>query len=246
VTDLLNDGFVVTNLVQNPENNGNPGFSGQIQLSNPVTGETVNINYSDIENLVICFTPGTLIATPSGQRAVETLREGDKVFTRDNGIQEIRWVGRRDLTPRDMTSTPSFQPVCVKAGALGDGLPERDLVLSPNHRSLMTGERASLNFGETEVLSAAKHLIGMDGIDAIQTGSVSYIHIMFDHHEVILSNAAWTESFQPGDYSLKGLKDAQRNEIFSLFPELQDQQGLDGYQSARRGLKKHEARLLVG
>ena len=52
---------------------------------------------------------------------------------------------------------------------------------------------------------------------------------MFDRHEVVLSNGAWTESFQPGDYSLKGIGNAQRSEIFELFPELQTAEGLEGY-----------------
>jgi hypothetical protein len=75
--------------------------------------------------------------------------------------------------------------------------------------------------------------------------ATTYIHFMFDRHEVVLSNGAWTESFQPGDYSLKGLGNAQRNEILELFPELKTTEGLEGFQAARKSLKKHEARLLV-
>ena len=75
--------------------------------------------------------------------------------------------------------------------------------------------------------------------------STTYIHFMFDHHEVVLSNGAWTESFQPGDMSLKGVGNAQRNEIFELFPELRTRDGIEDYQAARRSLKKHEAKLLV-
>ena len=71
------------------------------------------------------------------------------------------------------------------------------------------------------------------------------IHVMFDHHEVVLSNGSWTESFQPGDMSLKGVGDAQRNEILELFPDLRSKEGIQDYQSARRSLKKHEAKLLL-
>jgi len=74
---------------------------------------------------------------------------------------------------------------------------------------------------------------------------VSYIHFMFDQHEVVLSNGAWTESFQPGEQVLDGMGNAQKLEIFDLFPELQDAEGLKAYQAARRSLKQHEARLLV-
>lgn len=75
---------------------------------------------------------------------------------------------------------------------------------------------------------------------------MAYIHFMFDQHEVVLSNGAWTESFQPGDYTLRGIGNAQRQEIFELFPELEHAEGLNAYGSARRSLKKHEAALLVG
>ena len=73
----------------------------------------------------------------------------------------------------------------------------------------------------------------------------TYIHFMFDRHEVVLSDGAWTESFQPGDYTLNGIGDAQRQEILELFPELATQDGIRDYAAARRSLKSYEARLLV-
>lgn len=229
------------NVIEDP----NDPEAGRVELLDQNGNVFRRVEYSEIENLVICFTPGTLIATPTGEKAVETLREGDKVFTRDNGVQEIRWAGRRDLGPQDMTRTPAFQPVLVRAGSLGQGLPERDLMLSPNHRLLLSGERASLYYGESEVLAAAKHLTGMDGIDQVERGDVSYIHLLFDHHEVILSNGAWSESFQPGEYSMRGVLDDQRAEIIALFPELAQITGEGGWAAARKVLKKHETRLLV-
>lgn len=222
--------------------------SGVIRLESGSGQQYGRITYTNIETITttpICFTPGTMIATPKGEVAIENLRVGDGVFTRDNGMQDIRWIGRRDLGPHDMIAHQNFQPVAVRVGALGHGFPVRDLVLSPNHRLLLTGPRASLYFGENEVLVAAKHMVGMAGVDQMTTGSVSYIHMLFDVHEVVLSNGAWSESFQPGSYSLKGIGDAQRSEIFALFPELRSKTGLEGYQSARRALKKHEAHLLV-
>jgi hypothetical protein len=80
---------------------------------------------------------------------------------------------------------------------------------------------------------------------SVDAAGVSYVHFMFDRHEVVLSNGAWTESFHPGDYTLKGMGNAQRSEIFDLFPELKTPEGLDSYQVARRTLKRHEAALLV-
>ncbi len=167
------------------------------------------------------------------------------MITRDNGIQEIRWVGHKAMTGRELIGSPHLKPVVIKAGALGNGLPERDMMLSPNHRILVANAQTQLYFDESEVLAAVKHLVGTPGVQELNVLSTTYIHFMFDRHEVVLSNGAWTESFQPGDMSLKGVGNAQRTEIFELFPELATQSGLDGYQAARKSLKKHEARLLV-
>ena len=160
-------------------------------------------------------------------------------------IQAIKWAGRRDLTGHELARRPHFTPILIKQGALGNGLPEHDLLVSPNHRVLVANDKTALYFEEREVLVAAKHLIGLDGVEEMPVTSLSYIHIMFEQHEVILSNGAWTESFQPGDYSLKGIGNAQRQEILELFPELTEEEGLKAYASARRSLKKHEAALLV-
>ncbi len=192
-----------------------------------------------------CFTPGTTIATPRGERLVEDLRQGDKIITRDNGIQEIAWVGSKEMTGKELAAKPHMKPILIKAGALGHGLPERDMLLSPNHRVLVASEKTQLYFEEREVLAAAKHMTGGQGIHTLDVMRTTYIHFMFERHEVVLSNGAWTESFHPGDYSLNGLGNSQRNEIFELFPELQTDAGLEGYQSARKALKKHEARLLM-
>lgn len=206
------------------------------------TGTT---QFAEIEHVIPCFTPGTLIATPQGERRVEDLRPGDRVITRDNGIQAIRWAGARTLEGDSLVQAAHLQPILIREGALGNGLPERDMMVSPNHRVLVANDKTALYFEDREVLVAAKHLTGLKGVDAVQTTSVTYIHFMFDYHEVVLSDGAWTESFQPGDQTLRGLDNAQRTEIFELFPELKTAEGRETYAAARRSLKKHEARLLV-
>ena len=203
------------------------------------------MTFVEIENVIPCFTPGTAIATPRGERLVEELREGDRIITRDNGIQEIRWVGRRDLSAKGLLAAPHLRPVLVKAGSLGHGLPERDMLVSPNHRVLVANDRTQLYFEESEVLAAAKHMVGAPGIHQVEVVHVTYIHFMFDRHEVVLSNGAWTESFQPGDWSLKGIAADQRKELLELFPELRTPEGIEGYQAARKSLKRHEAQLLA-
>jgi hypothetical protein len=129
---------------------------------------TGTLTFTEIENVIPCFTPGTRIATPRGEVAVEDLREGDRVITRDNGLQEIRWTGARSLGAGELMAAPNLRPVLIRAGALGHGLPERDMLVSPQHRLLLTSERAALYFGEREVLAAARHLTGMEGIDEVE------------------------------------------------------------------------------
>jgi Ca2+-binding RTX toxin-like protein len=201
--------------------------------------------FTEIENVVPCFTPGTKIATPQGERLVEDLKAGDRIITRDNGIQEIRWVGARAMSGEELERAAHLKPVLIRQGALGNGLPERDMMVSPNHRVLVANDKTALYFEEREVLVAAKHLTGLEGVDIVDVSQTTYIHIMFDRHEVILSDGTWTESFQPGDHSLAGIGNAQRNEILELFPELATQAGMEAYASARKSLKKHEARLLT-
>ncbi|MBD3786351.1 MAG: cadherin-like domain-containing protein [Sphingomonadales bacterium] len=203
-----------------------------------------SLTFSNIENVIPCFTPGTLVATPKGEKLVEDLKVGDKVITRDNGIQELRWIGRRDLNLAELTAAPHLKPVLIKAGSLGQGLPERDMLVSPNHRMLVANERTALYFEEHEVLVAAKHLVDNKGVKVAESLGTSYLHFMFDRHEVVLANGAWTESFQPGDQTLGGMGNAQRNEIFELFPELKTAQGVENYGAARKTLKRHEAALL--
>jgi Ca2+-binding RTX toxin-like protein len=237
--DVLNLSGLNVNIIRSGDE------SGTVEFLDSNDNVTHTLEYSEIEEVVPCFTPGTMIATPKGEVPVEQVREGDRVLTRDNGIQEVRWTGRKDLGATDLFKMPQYQPIFVRAGSLGNGMPERDLLLSPNHRMLMTGKAATLYFEENEVLSAVKHLTGIDGIDRVETTDLSYIHLLFDHHEVVLSNGAWTESFQPGDYTMAGIGDAQRTEIMSLFPNLAIDPVTAGFSAARKILKKHEAKLLT-
>lgn len=179
-----------------------------------------------------CFTAGTLIATRKGELPVEMLEAGDRVVTRDNGLQEVRWVGRRHLHVQDLQAEPHLCPVLVRQGSLGRNLPERDLLLSPNHRVLVTQDRSTLAARGREVLVASKHLIA-EGARSVASCGTTYLHLMFDRHEVVLSNGAWTESFLPEDQTLRGMGNAQRLEIFDLFPALKSPAGSAAYGAAR-------------
>lgn len=237
--DLRGTGPVrVTYSATNPEN----GIVEFLDANRVVTG---SMTFSNIENVIPCFTPGTLIATPRGEVQVQDLHVGDRVVTRDNGLQEIRWIGAKPMSWKDFAANTHLKPVLVQAGSLGFGLPERDMMVSPNHRVLVANDRTQLYFDEHEVLVAAKHLVGASGIAVVDSIGTSYVHFMCDQHEVVLSNGAWTETFQPGDMTLNGMGNAQRTEIFEIFPELKTVSGVENYVAARRTLKRHEASLLM-
>jgi hypothetical protein len=204
------------------------------------------LEFAEIERLIPCFTPGTLIATPRGEIEVQDLKAGDRVITRDDGIQKIEWIGRKKVGALDLRNDPKLQPVLIKKGALGAGLPERDMMVSPNHRMLLANETTQMLFDDREVLVAAKHLVGQPGIHKLQSLGTEYIHVMFERHQVILGDGAWTESFQPGDQTIGGFDAEQREEILKLFPQLSGKSGLEAYGSARYSLKRHEARAAMG
>lgn len=201
-------------------------------------------NFPEIERVVPCFTPGTMIATPRGEVAVERLKAGDRILTRDNGIQTINWVGQKRLDFMELKKAPQLRPILIAAGALGDGMPERDMMVSPTHRMLITSHKAELYFGQSEILVPAKYMLAIDGVSVSDQPYVTYIHMMCDNHEIVLADGAWSESFQPSDHTLKGFDEDQREELFTLFPELATEEGLAAYRAARRTLGKREAALL--
>lgn len=203
--------------------------------------------FDNIENIVHvpCFTPGTLIETATGSRPVEQIVAGDRVLTRDNGYRTVRWVGVKRVDGAWLASMPKLAPVLIRAGALGPARPARDMMVSPQHRMLLTGARAEMLFGEREVLVPAIHLVGQPGVSRAAPQEVTYIHLLFDHHEIVLSDGCWSESFQPGACALAGLGSAQQQELYALFPELEGQICAGRWPGARRSLRGHEARVLL-
>ncbi len=190
------------------------------------------------EQITPCFTTGTMIATPKGERRVQDLKVGDLVITRDNGIQAIRWIGTRAVTCVQFARAAYLQPILIRQGSLGSNVPERDMMVSPNHRILVANDKTALHFDEREVLVSAKHLTGVQGVDIMPSAGLTYIHLMFDQHEVILSDGIWTESFQPSAQSLTGIGNAQRTEIQELFPQLVTREGANAYMPARKVVTK--------
>jgi hypothetical protein len=194
-------------------------------------------------NILICVARGTLIATPSGEVPVEELHPGDLVLTADGRAEKIRWIASRHLSAAELAADPTIRPIRIAAGAFGDGRPARDLRVSPQHRVFLTGWQAELLFGAESVLVPAKGLVDdcAVGVDrAVE--EVEYFHLLFDRHEVILTEGLPTESFFPGPHSLSELAGPARDEFLRLFPGFKEE--ATPFDPAGPGLRTWEARLL--
>ncbi len=208
------------------------------------TSLNTNIPYASIPSIV-CFTPGTIIATPTGPALIETLQVGDLVITADNGLQAVRWIGTKHVTGARLQAHPHLRPIRIKAHAFGHNSPEQDLLVSPQHRMFLKSHQAQLMFGETEILMTAKSLINDKTIVVDhQATHVDYIHILFDHHELVQANGSWSESFHPGAVGLDAIEEDAKSELFEIFPELQSDPNSFG-PSARQSVSEHEAKILL-
>jgi len=159
-----------------------------------------------------CFTAGTLVDTPDGARAIDALRLGDLVTTFENGPQPIRWIGRRSVP-----GISAMAPIVIAAGTLGT---DQDLRVSPNHRILVEGATTQLLTGHDRLLVAAKHLVNGTTITRQPIGFVTYVHLMFDNHEIITTQGCRSESYFFDAASRTSANDEQTKELRALFPEI--------------------------
>ena len=180
-----------------------------------------------------CFVADTLISTPRGDVQIQDLITGDKVLTLDHGAQTIRWIGYTKVD-----GSGKFAPIVFAPGAIGNS---RTLMVSPEHRILIKDWKAELYFNEPEFLVPAKALINGSDITQQRIKSVFYYHLLFDRHEIIQSEGAYSESFFPGGQIM--LEDSGiRAELLELFPELET--GVETYSVARPTLGAFESALL--
>ena len=222
---------------------GGNNESGTVELLDANRNVTGTIAFAEIETVIPCFTPGAMIDTRRGPVAVEELREGDRVLTRDNGFRTIRWIGSRTLDAATLAAAPQLRPVCIRRDAFGPGMPARDMVVSPQHRMLLAGAGVELHAGETEVLVAARHL-GLRTLRPLPAlAEVTYLHLLFDGHEIVRADGAWTESFQPGRHVADAMEAAVREELLTIFPALGQSEG-PAFAAARPTLRAWEARAL--
>ena len=208
---------------ETPDGSSNPMFLG-ITDTVPITSVTLTdtTNPGDELDLVssfstadaLCFLRGTQILTPTRQVAVEDLKIGDLVVTRFGGIRPIKWIGRQSYAARFIRTNVEKIPVCIRAGALADRQPARDLYVSPGHSMLVDGR-----------LLLAKSLV--NGITITQEWGpqdIHYYQIEFATHDCVIAEGAWAESYADAE----GLRDQFHNvaEFEKLFPEYRPPQEL--------------------
>lgn len=204
--DLLNDTFTVQ-----MEDTGGIG-AGVIDT------QVITITITGVP----CFTRGTLINTSYGLQSVESLRVGDHVITED-GPSDVLWIGRRFVSAEEMRANEKLRPIRILAGALGNGLPRRDLVVSRQHRMMLRSKIAERMFGEKQVLLPAVRLTGLPGIFIDKDAeTVEYFHILLENHAIIKAEGAPTESLFTGTQLLEALSEEARDELLTLFPEIAD------------------------
>ncbi|MCG6902178.1 MAG: Hint domain-containing protein [Rhodobacter sp.] len=188
---------------------------------------------------------GTMIRTAGGQKPVEALQPGDLVCTRDNGLQPVRWIASRRLDAGAFAADASLRPVRIRANALGENRPVRDLVVSQQHCLLIDDWRCQLLFGEDEVLAPAIALLNDSSVTIDRSDQpVTYYHFMFDRHEIVYSNGVATESFHPDFAGIPAMDRAKSAELFRLFPQLKTDPGAYG-PKARATLHAHEVEVLM-
>jgi hypothetical protein len=166
------------------------------------------------------------------------------VLTRDNGFRTVRWTGSRTIDGRTLATRPELRPVCIRRDAFGPGLPERDMMVSPQHRMLLTGSDVQLHTGETEVLACAKHLAPQSLRQVGPLSEVTYLHILFDGHELVRADGCWTESFQPAARTTDAMDEAVRDELLAIFPQLATSEA-PVFEAARMTLKPWETKVIT-
>lgn len=170
---------------------------------------------------VPCIVRGTLITTDRGDVPVESLKSGCKVLTQDGGFQELALAISRIVEKTELRRNAKLYPVRITAGALGSGLPKRDLVVSRQHRMVVQSNIVKRMLGSANALVAAIRLTELPGIYVDDSAeSVEYFHLIFKKHEVIFAEGAPTESLLINSETQKMLSKEQREEFASLFPEV--------------------------
>lgn len=147
-------------------------------------GSTGAVLQAVVAAQLACFRAGTRLATEHGATAVENLRIGDMMRLADGRLAALRWIGRRDMDCARHPAPETVWPVRVRRGAFADGVPCRDLYLSPDHAVFAAG-----------VLIPVRELVNGGSVAAIRQDRVTWFHVELEHHDVLLAEGLAVESW---------------------------------------------------
>jgi Hint domain-containing protein len=170
----------------------------------------------------VSFTRGTHITSATGaQVPIEHLKTGDRVLTRDDGVQAIRWIGSSTLR-----ATGGFAPILIRAGALNNA---NDLLVSPDHRLFVYQRKDEIGAGQPELLVKARHLVNGETVVVQEGGFVDYFQILFDRHHIIYAEGIAAESMLIDPRTKPALPQELLDKIAPLLPKHggRDMHGLD-------------------
>ncbi|MEM6324883.1 MAG: Hint domain-containing protein [Pseudomonadota bacterium] len=202
------------------------GFDGATQVTfiegQDNTGDDGELQLTEIAAAAVCFSEGTRIAVPAGSVPIETLKVGDLVKTYDGRDEAVRWIGSQTIEFESAFANENFRPVRISAGSLGLGLPENDMLVSRQHRMLLSSRIAKRMFLSREVLVTAIKLADLPGIFLDQTvRRITYVHFLLDKHEIVFAEGAPSESLFAGPEALKAVSHEAQKEILDIFPDLE-------------------------
>ena len=169
----------------------------------------------------VCFASETLIDTPRGEIAIECLNIGDEVLNINGKPCKIRWISHRHLSRESLVQNVRLRPIKIAAGSLAKGLPKRDLVVSRQHRIMASSTLVAQTFNTNKVLIAANKLVELPGVaEAIPKDGITFIHLLFDEHEIIHAEGVPAESLLLGEEALFSLCPLARGQLKALVPSL--------------------------
>jgi PAS domain-containing protein len=198
----------------------------------------------DVDPPPFCFASGTGIETPQGRRAVETLRAGDLVLTETGRTVPIAWIGLSRYSSRQAAREARLRPVHVRAHAFGPGLPDQELVLSPQHRIVVEGPACELLFGLERAFVVARHLPEPFACQPEPDAEVVYHHLLLERHEILLANGLPAESLQPARRMIEAMAAPARRGLADVV-EVLGAEPLLTRPDALPTLTQREARVLL-
>jgi hypothetical protein len=163
---------------------------------------------------------GANLRTPIGARRVEFFRPGDLVVTRDNGLQPVRMIWTKTVTPAEMAADPSLAPITLAPRAIAPMMPQHKVSVGGAHRLLVPGWRLD-DVDDTEnCLVPARDLEGLGETTPLREDDVTYYNVVFDTPQVFCANGLPIESFSPCGEILKIVPKEVKEDLRQTFPEL--------------------------